>query len=50
MIKGKERRYYVYKLENVDVDVRERHVGPLINAVETFLKLKSGEGVLGVTP
>jgi len=50
IIKGKERAYYVYKLENVNGDVRERYVGPLIDVVETYLKLKSEAGVLGVTP
>jgi len=47
MIKGKERAYYAYKLENVDGDVRETYVGPLIDVVETYLKLKSEAGVLG---
>ncbi|MCG2871829.1 MAG: putative integrase [Sulfolobales archaeon] len=31
-------------------DVRKRYVGPLIDVAETYLKLKSETGVLGVTP
>ena len=34
----------------MDGDVWERYVGPLIDVVETYLKLKSEAGVLGVTP
>jgi hypothetical protein len=45
-----ERAYYVYELKNVDSDVRETYVGPLIDVVETYLKLKLEAGVLGVTP
>jgi ORF D-335-like protein. len=50
MIKGNKRTYYTYELENVDSDVRERYVSPLIDVVETYLKLKSEAGVSGVTP
>ncbi len=47
-IKG---RYYVYKIENVDGEAKERYVGSLADVVETYLKLKanSSEG-LGVSP
>ncbi len=46
----KERAYYVYKLENVDGDVRETYVGPLTDVVETYLKLKDSSGGLVAFP
>ncbi len=41
-IKG---RYYVYKLENINGETRERYVGPLVDVVETYLKLKENGDV-----
>lgn len=42
-IKG---RYYVYKLENVGGDVKERYVGPLDKIVEFYIS----SGGVGVSP
>jgi len=41
-------RYYVYRLENVNGEVKERYVGSLIDVVESYEKMKLG--VLGVPP
>ncbi len=39
-IKG---RYYVYKLETVNGEVKEHYVGPLVDIAETYIKLKNGD-------
>ena len=48
ILRERKGRYYVYKLENVNGEVKERYVGPLTDVVETYEKLKLG--VLGVPP
>ena len=50
ILRERKGRYYVYKLEGTNGDVRERYVGPLIDVVETCLKLELEAGVLGVSP
>ena len=42
-------RYYVYTLERANGDVRETYVGPLIDVVETYLKLKDSIGGVPLT-
>ena len=42
IIRERKGRYYVYKLEKVNGKTRETYVGPLIDVVETYLKLKVG--------
>lgn len=46
-IKG---RYYVYKLETVNGEIKETYVGPLVDVVETYLKLKNRSGGVGDAP
>ncbi len=46
-IKG---RYYVYKRENVNGEVKERYVGSLSGVIESYLKLKDSSGSAGVPP
>ncbi|MFP3202218.1 MAG: putative integrase [Sulfolobus sp.] len=48
ILRERKGRYYVYKLENVNGETKERYVGPLIDVVETYLKLKNSSG--GVAP
>ena len=50
ILRERKGRYYVYKLEGANGDVRETYVGPLIDVVETYLKLKLEAGVLGGCP
>ncbi|QIW25296.1 hypothetical protein EWF20_02625 [Sulfolobus sp. S-194] len=45
IIRERKGRYYVYKLENVSGEIKETYMGPLIDFVDTYLKLKVG--VLG---
>lgn len=40
-IKG---RYYVYELETVNAEIKETYVGPLVDVVEAYIKLKEGWG------
>ncbi|BFI76775.1 putative integrase [Sulfurisphaera ohwakuensis] len=49
ILREKKGRYYVYKLETVNGEVRETYVGPLIDVVETYIKLKES-GSVGVSP
>ena len=35
-------RYYVYRLENVNGEVKERYVGSSIDVVESYEKMKLG--------
>nr|WP_231113809.1 putative integrase [Sulfurisphaera ohwakuensis] len=42
IIRERKGRYYVYKLETVNGEVKETYVGPLVDVVETYIKLKSG--------
>ena len=44
ILRERKGRYYVYKLENVNGEVKERYVGSLIDVVETYLKLKNSSG------
>jgi ORF D-335-like protein. len=48
ILRERKGRYYVYKLENVNGEVKERYVGSLIDVVETYEKMKLR--VLGGTP
>ena len=48
ILRERKGRYYVYKLETVNGEVKERYVGPLIDVVETYEKMKLG--VLGGVP
>ncbi len=50
ILRERKGRYYVYKLETVNGEVKERYVGPLIDVVETYLKLKNSSGGVGVPP
>gem|GEM_PF-26296 len=50
ILRERKGRYYVYKLENVNGEVKERYVGPLTNVVETYEKLKNSIGGVGVPP
>ena len=50
ILRERKGRYYVYKLEGANGDVRETYVGPLIDVVETYLKLKNSIGGVGVPP
>ncbi|MDT7901932.1 MAG: putative integrase [Acidianus sp.] len=47
ILRERKGRYYVYKLENVNGETKERYVGPLTDVVETYEKLKSG-GIRGI--
>ncbi|QPG51248.1 putative integrase [Saccharolobus solfataricus] len=49
IIRERKGRYYVYKLEMINGKVRETYVGPLIDVVESFIKLKEIGGV-GISP
>jgi len=42
ILRERKGRYYVYKLENVNGEIKERYVGSLIDVVESYLKLKLG--------
>jgi hypothetical protein len=42
-------RYYTYKLENVNGEVKETYVGPLVDVVKTYIKLKNRSGDVGVS-
>ena len=48
ILRERKGRYYVYKLENVNGEVKEHYVGSLIDVVESYEKMKLG--VLGVPP
>ena len=48
ILRERKGRYYVYKLENVNSEVKERYVGSLIDVVESYEKMKLG--VLWGTP
>jgi len=50
ILRERKGRYYVYKLENVNGEVKERYVGPLADVVETYEKLKNSIGGVGVPP
>ncbi len=51
ILRERKGRYYVYKLEYENGETKERYVGPLADVVETYEKLKDGNGigVLGVS-
>ncbi|BFH72176.1 hypothetical protein SJAV_01200 [Sulfurisphaera javensis] len=48
IIRERKGRYYVYKLENVNGEIRETYVGPLDKVVEAYEKLKMK--VKGMSP
>ena len=50
ILRERKGRYYVYKLETVNGETKERYVGPLIDVVETYLKMKDSSGGVGVPP
>ena len=56
IIRERKGRYYVYLLERPNGVARERYVGPLIDVVQTYLKIKEGNesgngiGGAGVSP
>ncbi|NON61985.1 putative integrase, partial [Acidianus sp. RZ1] len=50
IIRQKKGRYYVCKLENVNADVRETYVAPLIDVIKSYEKLKMESGVWGYLP
>ena len=51
ILRERKGRYYVYKLETVNGETKERYVGPLIDVVETYLKMKeNSSGGVGVSP
>lgn len=47
ILRERKGRYYVYKLESVNGETKERYVGPLIDVVETYEKLKISSGGVG---
>ncbi|BAB65389.1 hypothetical protein STK_04054 [Sulfurisphaera tokodaii str. 7] len=49
ILRERKGRYYVYKLETINGEVKERYVAPLIDVVETYIKLKES-GSVGVSP
>ena len=50
ILRERKGRYYVYKLETVNGEVKERYVDPLTDVVETYEKLKNSSGGVGVPP
>ncbi|AAK41057.1 hypothetical protein SULI_09280 [Saccharolobus solfataricus] len=40
IIRERKGRYYVYKLETINGEVKETYVGPLVDVVKTYEKLK----------
>ena len=51
ILRERKGRYYVYKLEYENGDVKETYVGSLTDVVESYLKLKENSiGVLGYPP
>ena len=50
ILRERKGRYYVYKLEAINGEVKERYVGPLTDVVETYEKLKNSIGGVGVPP
>jgi ORF D-335-like protein. len=40
ILRERKGRYYVYKLENVNGEVKERYVGPLADVVENLRKIE----------
>ena len=50
ILRERKGRYYVYKLETINGEIKERYVGSLIDVVETYLKLKNSSGGVGVSP
>ena len=46
ILRERKGRYYVYKLETINGEIKERYVGPLTDVVETYEKLKDGIGGL----
>ncbi|MBB5253136.1 putative integrase [Sulfurisphaera ohwakuensis] len=49
ILRERKGQYYVYKLETINGEIKERYIGPLADVVETYLKLKESGGV-GVSP
>ncbi|BAB65320.1 hypothetical protein STK_03425 [Sulfurisphaera tokodaii str. 7] len=45
ILRERKGRYYVYKLETINGEVKERYVAPLIDVVETYIKIM-GAGVV----
>ncbi len=45
ILRERKGRYYVYKLEYENGKARETYVGPLIDVVKTYIKLKDNSGV-----
>ena len=43
IIRERKGRYYVYILERSNGETRERYVGPLIDVVRAYLKMKENE-------
>ncbi len=50
ILRERKGRYYVYKLETINGEVKETYVGPLADVVETYEKLKDSSGGVGVSP
>ena len=50
IIRERKGRYYVYILERSNGETRERYVGPLIDVVQAYLKMKGEDGGSGGTP
>ncbi|ACP38611.1 ORF D-335 domain protein [Sulfolobus islandicus M.14.25] len=50
ILRERKGRYYVYKLETINGEIKERYVGPLTDVVETYIKLKNGIGGVGDEP
>ncbi|AAK40602.1 Integrase, probable(amino-end fragment) [Saccharolobus solfataricus P2] len=50
IIRERKGKYYVYKLETINGEVKETYVGPLADVVETYEKLKDSSGGVRVSP
>ncbi|BAB65291.1 putative integrase [Sulfurisphaera tokodaii] len=42
ILRERKGRYYAYKLETINGEVKERYVGSLVDVVESYLKMKLG--------
>ncbi|ACR41945.1 ORF D-335 domain protein [Sulfolobus islandicus M.16.4] len=46
ILRERKGRYYVYKLETINGEIKERYVGPLTDVVEFYIR----SGGVGVSP
>ncbi|WP_238025866.1 putative integrase, partial [Metallosphaera javensis (ex Hofmann et al. 2022)] len=50
IIRERKGRYYVYVLEIVNGEMKERYLAPLVDVVRSYAKLKENGGVGGGAP